>query len=237
MAVPVPRPPVAPIAVKLLVVGPFGAGKTTLVSQVSETEPLFTEAAITAVSTDDLAGLADKTTTTTAVDFGRLTLPLEPVTVIYLFGLPGQERFEFLWQDFGRGAAGAIVLADTRRLDHAFPILDQLDEQQMPYVVAVNQFQGAHRYSVQAVRDALGVTDAPVLACDARRRESAGHVVIALIEHIQRTLATPRTPRAGAIDGPMPTTPTAGAPALHVPAPDPDPASDPDRVPAFPGAW
>ncbi|MCN9240083.1 ATP/GTP-binding protein [Streptomyces sp. RY43-2] len=173
-----------PIATKIVVAGGFGVGKTTLVSAVSEIKPLQTEAMMTAASegTDDLTETPDKLTTTVAMDFGRITLDND--LVLYLFGTPGQQRFWFMWDDLVRGAIGAIVLADTRRLEDCFPALDYFESSGMPYVVAVNHFDGTERFEPEDVRDALTISeDIPVMIMDARRRMSAVETLLALVGH------------------------------------------------------
>ncbi|MEV5984795.1 ATP/GTP-binding protein [Streptomyces sp. NPDC052051] len=173
-----------PIATKIVVAGGFGVGKTTLVTAVSEIKPLQTEAMMTAASegTDDLSETPDKLTTTVAMDFGRITLDND--LVLYLFGTPGQQRFWFMWDDLVRGAIGAIVLADTRRLEDCFPALDYFESSGMPYVVAVNHFDGTERFEPDDVRDALTISeDIPVMIMDARRRMSAVETLLALVGH------------------------------------------------------
>ena len=144
-----------PVGIKVLVAGGFGVGKTTFVNTLSEIEPLSTEEMLTAVSaaTDRLDGVENKATTTVALDFGRITL--SPSHVLYLFGTPGQERFWFMWDELSEGALGAVVLADTRRLEHSFAAVDFFERRGIPFVVAVNEFDGAHRYHAEEVRTAL----------------------------------------------------------------------------------
>ncbi|WP_425305933.1 GTP-binding protein [Actinocatenispora sera] len=174
-----------PYAIKILVAGGFGAGKTTMVGSVSEIEPLRTEEVITAesVGIDDLEGVEQKTTTTVAMDFGRITLT--DGLVLYLFGTPGQDRFWFMWDELSLGAVGAVVLADTRRLADCFPSVDYFEQRGTPFIVAVNCFDGAKRYRPEDVRVALDLDpQVPVLLCDARRRDSSKGVLISLVEYV-----------------------------------------------------
>ncbi|MET9496737.1 ATP/GTP-binding protein [Streptomyces sp. NPDC006552] len=174
----------APVATKIVVAGGFGVGKTTLVTAVSEIQPLQTEALMTQASeeTDDLTATPEKTTTTVAMDFGRITL--DDDLVLYLFGTPGQQRFWFMWDDLVRGAIGAVVLADTRRLPDCFPALDYFESCGLPYVVAVNHFDGSEEFEAADVREALTVPPhVPVLIMDARRRISAIETLLALVGH------------------------------------------------------
>ncbi|GAA2051619.1 ATP/GTP-binding protein [Catenulispora yoronensis] len=171
-------------AAKIVVAGGFGVGKTTLVASVSEIKPLTTEAEMTAagVGVDDLAATPGKTATTVAMDFGRITLARD--LILYLFGAPGQERFWFFWDELSRGAIGAVVLADVRRLDDAFAAVDFFEHRAIPHVVAINQFDGAPVHGHEELRDALSLRESvPLLMCDARRRESSKRVLVTLVEH------------------------------------------------------
>jgi uncharacterized protein len=174
-----------PIALKILIAGGFGVGKTTLVGAVSEIRPLQTEEVLThaSIGTDDLSGVEGKASTTVAMDFGRITINED--LQVYLFGTPGQDRFWFLWDELAFGALGAVVLADTRRLADCFPSIDYFEQRGTPFVVGVNCFDGAQQYSVEAVRDALDLDpDVPVMLCDARSRQSGKNLLIALVEHV-----------------------------------------------------
>ncbi|MET9806935.1 GTP-binding protein [Streptomyces halstedii] len=174
----------APVATKIVVAGGFGVGKTTFVSSVSEVTPLQTEALMTQASeeTDDLSATPDKVTTTVAMDFGRLTL--DDDLVLYVFGTPGQERFWFMWDDLVRGAIGAVVLADTRRLADCFPALDYFESCGLPYIVAVNHFEGTDGYEEADVREALTVPPhVPVVIMDARRKITVVESLLALVGH------------------------------------------------------
>ena len=189
----------APLAVfKIVVAGGFGAGKTTLVSAISEVRPLCTEELLTSASAgyDDLAGVEDKQATTVAMDFGRITFGSH--LLLYLFGTPGQDRFWFMWDELSYGALGAVVLADTRRLADCFPSVDYFEKRQVPFVVAINCFDGAPAHDPEDVRIALDLDrGVPALSCDARQPGSVKQVLITLVEHVLASgLASGSPPRA-----------------------------------------
>jgi uncharacterized protein len=187
-----------PLAVKILVAGGFGVGKTSMVGAVSEIRPLRTEEQLTdrSVGVDDVSGVERKTTTTVAMDFGRITI--RDGLVLYLFGTPGQDRFWFMWDELALGALGAVVLADTRRLADSFPSIDYFERRRLPFIIGVNCFDGAIRYDTEEIRAALDLDPKiPVILCDVRKRESGKQVLITLVEHVLAVMSE-RQRQAGA---------------------------------------
>ncbi|MGW2517077.1 GTP-binding protein [Streptomyces sp. NPDC001617] len=173
-------------SVKVMIAGGFGTGKTTMVRSVSDIKPLTTEETLTQASADvdHLIGVADKTETTVSLDFGKIGL--NDSLMLYLFGTPGQERFWFLWNGLFKGALGAVVLVDTRRLASSFRAIEEMERQNVPFVVALNVFPDSEDYPVEEIRDALDIPEnIPVVACDARDRASSRDVLVALIRHLK----------------------------------------------------
>ncbi|OLT02951.1 ATP-binding protein [Pseudonocardia sp. CNS-004] len=183
------------IPLKVLIAGGFGVGKTTLVRSLSEIPPLLTEQAMTAASigVDESDMVPTKTTTTVAMDFGRITV--DESLILYLFGTPGQSRFWFMWDELARGAVGAVVLVDLRRIDDCFPAIDFFENRRLPFVVGVNRFPGADEYDADTVRDALALSpDCPLVWMDARDPDSSRESLVRLVEH---ALARTTMARAG----------------------------------------
>ena len=184
------------IPLKVLIAGGFGVGKTTLVRSLSEIPPLLTEQEMTTASigVDDADMVPDKRTTTVAMDFGRITV--DGSLILYLFGTPGQARFWFMWDELARGSVGAVVLVDLRRVDDCFPAIDYFENRRLPFIVAVNRFEGKYAHELDEVREALALSDdVPLIDCDARRRESSKNVLITLVSHLYARSTVQETTR------------------------------------------
>ena len=190
LAAPAPTTGLAPTTVKIVVAGGFAVGKTTFIGSISDIEPLRTEAALTehSIGVDDAGDRSRKTETTVAMDFGRIALPGN--LWLYLFGTPGQDRFLFMWDDLVRGAIGAVVLVDTDRLEQCFPAVDYFEARQIPFVVAVNCFDGVAKHELDDVREALAVpAHVPMMYTDARSRAATKQTLVQLVQHAMRRLA------------------------------------------------
>jgi uncharacterized protein len=185
------QPGLAPTTVKIVIAGGFSVGKTTFIGSISDIEPLSTEASMTehSLGVDDAGGLSDrKTSTTVAMDFGRIALPGN--LWLYLFGTPGQDRFLFMWDDLVRGAIGAVVMVDTDRLDQCFPAVDYFETKGIPFVVAVNCFDGVARHRLADVREALAVpSQVPMVYTDARSRAATKQTLVAVVQHAMQRAA------------------------------------------------
>lgn len=206
-----PPAPFLPTSLKIVIAGGFGVGKTTMIGSISEIDPISTEALMTDAAThvDDATGVEGKTTTTVALDFGRITV--DPSIVLYLFGTPGQDRFAFLWDDLVEGALGAVVLVDTRRIDQCYPAIDYFERRSIPFVIGVNPFDGVLEHELDEVREALDLpVHVPMATCDARDRESVKHALVELLHHLLRLHDVPARPAAvvgGAVGRPGPGVP------------------------------
>ncbi|MGE3286625.1 MAG: ATP/GTP-binding protein [Pseudonocardia sp.] len=179
-----------PIPLKIVIAGGFGVGKTTMVQALSEIPPLLTEEAMTTASigVDDVAEIPGKSSTTVAMDFGRITV--DDSLILYLFGTPGQDRFWFMWDELSRGAVGAVVLVDLRRVDDCFPAIDYFENRRIPFVLGINGFPSADHFDDDVVRDALALSPrSPIVRLDARDPHDCLRALVTLVEHALATSA------------------------------------------------